>query len=273
MDYNDIVRPTMSGYSSYVVPAALVLLLVVFVAYYFWPRDKNIVVLGPYNVYGASAITRPNVQLFDQSQVSQGFTNNFTFSIYIYVSDGTKPIFTGTQTPNALIELTGAGTLVVDTNHESAQIQLTPMTSSTSPGGTPNSVITVSNFMSARWNQLLFSVEGRTVDAYLNGSLVSSTLLPDVPRASPTQITLFTQPGFDGQVGYAQAWGRRLTMTEIMANYKATSDRKGKPYIPDLPFKWSDLLNIIEKGFCNIGICVNNDSASKNPLQYIQYEY
>lgn len=266
---NNVAKPvsTMESYTSYIVPAALVLIVVALVAYYFWPKSKTVVIMGPYNVYGASMSELPNVSLFDQSQISTGFTNNFTFSSYIYISDVTKPIFTGSQKPSTLIELTGAGTIVVDTQHDSAQIQLTPMN-----GSSGTNVITIPQFMSARWNQLLFSVEGRTVDAYLNGALVSSTLLPDVPRASPTQITLFPQPGFDGQVGYIQAWNRRLTMTEIVANYKATSDRKGKPYIPDTPFKWSDILNFLERGFCKIGICPNKE-APRNPLQFIQYEY
>jgi len=384
-------------YASYMVPAVMILLVVALIAYYLWPRDKTVLAMGPFMLYGAATVAPEKsyspVLLMDQSQVSTGFSNNFTFSMYVYVSDASKPVI-GQQPPNTLVTLTGAGAIVVDAAHATAQIQLTPTpllsgssTLSTTPltlstekntttvlytvnnasmaysvdGGaysTPTSLaamtsyvtaqlkltdpanpdipplvipnlvfaslqslrftistsgvnaylngslaplsafavsiaptttltavlmltppstpspadtITLPNFLVARWNQLAFSIEGRTVDVYLNGALATSTLLENVPYASPTQITLNPQPGYDGQVGYVQAWPRRLTMAEIVANYRNTSDRKGKPAIPDSPFKWSDLLKGLENGFCSLGICPT--ASTVNPFQYINYEF
>jgi hypothetical protein len=93
-----------------------------------------------------------------------------------------------------------------------------------------------------------------------------------MPLATPTDVMLNVQSGFDGQLGYTQAWPRRLTLPEVLANYKRTSDRKGKPYIPDAPFKWSDLLVILEKGMCSVGFCYRN-STDAGPLRYINYQY
>jgi hypothetical protein len=156
--------------------------------------------------------------------------------------------------------------LISPTVNLTAVLSLLPPTSSSSVD-----TITLPNFQVARWNQLAFSVEGRTVDVYLNGALANSTLLENVPYASPTQITLNPQPGYDGQVGYVQAWPHRLTMSEIVANYKQTSDRKGKPAIPDSPFNWSDLLKGLENGFCSLGVCPT--PAAKDALRFIQYEF
>jgi hypothetical protein len=388
---------THTVYASYIVPAVLLLLVVALIAYYVWPRDKTVLAMGPFMLYGAATVAPGKsyspVLLMDQSQVATGFSNNFTFSMYVYVSDASKPVI-GQQPPNTLVTLTGAGAIVIDAAHATAQIQLTPTptlsgssTLTTTPltlstatptttvlytknntsmtysidGGvssTPTSLvsmtsyvtaqlklndpanpdlppivipnlvfatlqslrvsisttgvtaylngnstpisaftipivptttltavllltppitpspadtITLPNFSVARWNQLAFSIEGRTVDVYLNGALATSMLLENVPYASPTQITLNPQPGYDGQVGYVQAWPRRLTMAEIVANYKQTSDRKGKPAIPDSPFQWSDLLKGLENGFCSLGICPTASSTS--PLQYIDYAY
>jgi hypothetical protein len=257
-----------TSYASYIVPAFLIVLVVGLVAYYFWPRDNSVLVMGPFTLSGAIGnATYSPVLLMDQSQVATGFANNFTFSVYIYVSDVTKPVI-GQQPPNTLIQLTGAGAILVDAAHATAQISLTP---TNLPDPSLKNTITVPNFLSARWNQLAFSIEGRTVDVYMNGVLVSSTLLDNVPGASPTQITLYPQPGYEGQVGYVQAWPRRLTMTEIITNYRATSDRKGKPLIPDSPFQWKDLLKGLEGGFCSLGVCPTPDVAG--PLQFIQYEF
>lgn len=259
-----------SGYASYITPALLIILVIGLVAYYLWPRDTTVLAMGPFELHGAVAnASYSPVLLMDQSQVAKGFANNFTFSVYVYVSDLTKPVL-GQQPPNTLITLTGAGAILVDAANATAQLSLTP-TNAPGPTPSPNSLLSIPNFLPARWNQVAFTLEGRTVDVYLNGALVSSTLLDNVPLASPTQITLNPQPGYEGQIGYAQAWPRRLTMTEIVANYRATSDRKGKPLIPDSPFRWTDLLKGLEGGFCALGICPTLNNTG--PLQFIQYEF
>ena len=255
------------------LPTVLVLLFVVYlIAYYVWPRDSSLVAMGPYELHGSSETLYPPIQLIDVATTLKSFTNNFTFSTYIYISDATKPLMVGQQAPNTLITIRGAGTVAVNAQQNTAQIVLEPANPPGLAAQNPLSTVVVPQFMAARWNQLLFTVEGRTVDVYLNGKLVTSTLLDNVPLAAPTEIILNVQPGFDGQLGYTQAWPKRLTLPEVIANYKRTSDYKGKPYIPDSPFKWSDLLKILEGGFCQIGICLG-DSANTGPLQYINYQY
>jgi hypothetical protein len=101
--------------------------------------------------------------------------------------------------------------------------------------------------------------------------LVTSTLLPDVPYSVPSQITLFPMVGFSGQLGYVQLWPRRLTLPEIIANYKSTSDPRGKPYIPTPGTSLADIYTIFSNGFCKIGLCV--DPENTNPLHYIDYTY
>jgi hypothetical protein len=183
---------------------------------------------------------------------------SLTFTIS---TSGVTAYLNGNTSPHSV-----ASFPIVPTTTLTAVLMLTPPTTPS-----PAETITLPNFLVARWNQLAFSIEGRTVDVYLNGALASSTLLDNVPYASPTQITLNPQPGYDGQVGYVQAWPRRLTMAEIAANYKQTSDRKGKPAIPDSPFKWSDLFKGLENGFCSLGLCPTASSTS--PLQYINYAF
>jgi len=259
-----------SSFFSYIPTVVVILAVVYAIALYVWPTDSTVVAMGPYELHGSSETLYPPIQLIDVASMLKSFANNFTFSTYIYISDVTKPIMTGQQPANTLITIRGAGTVSVNAQQNTATIALEP----TNPPGerNPLSSVVVPQFMVARWNQLLFTVEGRTVDVYMNGVLNSSTLLDNVPLAAPTEIVLNVQPGFDGQLGYTQAWPRRLKMPEILANYKATSDYKGKPYIPDSPFNWSSLFQIMDSGFCKIGICLG-DSANTGPLGYINYQY
>jgi len=259
-----------SSLLSYIPMAAMILLVLCVVAYYMWPSDSSVVAMGPYELHGSSTSLYPPIQLIDFATMLKTFANNFTFSTYVYISDVTKPLFVGQPSPIPLITIPGAGSITIDAQRSLAQITLEP----TNPPGqvNPTSLVTVPQFMAARWNQLLFTVEGRTVDAYLNGILVMSTLLDNIPKATPTVVNLNVQPGFDGQLGYTQAWPRRLTMPEILANYKRTSDYKGKPNIPTMPFDWAGLLRTLQSGFCGIGICVG-DASSNNPLQYINYQF
>lgn len=260
-----------SAWLSYIPTILIIVFVVYMIASYFLNKTgDSVVAMGPYELHGSSMVSYPPIQLLDVATGLKSFKNNFTFSTYIYISDTTKPLMTGQQPPNTLITIRGAGSIAVDAQQSTATLTLLP----TNPPGQSNplSTVVIQQFNAARWNQLLFTVEGRTVDVYLNGALVNSTLLDNVPLATPTDVMLNVQSGFDGQLGYTQAWPRRLTLPEVLSNYKRTSDRKGKPYIPDAPFKWSDLLVILEKGMCSVGFCYGN-STDTGPLRYINYQY
>lgn len=81
-----------------------------------------------------------------------------------------------------------------------------------------------------RWNQYVVAVEGRSVDLYVNGQLVLSQLLNNVTPAPTASITIVPK-NIMGQIAVAQLWSRRLTTTEVAANYTDTSDSQGQPYL------------------------------------------
>ena len=260
-----------SKYNTYIIPIVLVVLVVGILVYYFWPSDKSATVLGPYKLVAASPVVIPPTLLVQQAKLPKGLDENYTFSFYVYMNDLTSPSFAPSDDMryHKLLELTGACSIFLDPVNQSAQIVMRPATPS--GVGLPNTVLTIPKFLPARWNQLAFTVEGRTIDTYLNGALATSTLLPDVPQAVPTQITLFPMVGFSGQLGYVQLWPRRLTLPEMVSNYKQTSDPRGKPYIPTPGASLTDLFSMFERGFCALGMC--GDSPTTNPLTYIDYIY
>ena len=110
--------------------------------------------------------------------------------------------------------------------------------------------VTVNNIPLQRWNQIVISFEGRTVDIYCNGTINSSTTLNNVPPIPNASITLLPS-NIVGEVAYIQLWPRRLTTGEVASNYVETSDSQGRPYLgPDF-FKAFKIPNL----FCPNGQC------------------
>lgn len=81
-----------------------------------------------------------------------------------------------------------------------------------------------------RWSQITMVFEGRSVDLFVNGSLVKSTILSNVPPSANASLTLI--PGnLIGSLAFVQVWTSRLTTSAVSANFTATSDTQGRPLI------------------------------------------
>ena len=170
-----------------------------------------------------------------------------------------------------LVYILGVGTITADPIHQKARLTLQPLTDSAVKKVDSPVIVDIDNFLVARWNQLLFSVEGRSVDVYLNGNLIKSALMENVPVLAPVGLLLETIPDFTGQAGLFQAWPRRLSGPEVMLNYKRNVDLRGKPSIPDATFSWSDAWKYMKVNLCKIGFC--GFKYDVGPLQYIDYEF
>lgn len=107
-----------------------------------------------------------------------------------------------------------------------------------------------------RWTQVVITFEGRTADLYVNGNLVTSSTLRNLPPTAASSITL-VPANVMGQMAYVQVWPRRLTVSELAANYTDTSDSQGRPFLgPDLlgPLKNLSVPNL----FCPSGNCASS---------------
>jgi hypothetical protein len=111
-----------------------------------------------------------------------------------------------------------------------------------------------------RWTQVAITFEGRTADLYINGKLITSNTLRNLPPSAASSITL-VPAGVMGQLAYGQLWPRRLTVSEIAANYTDTSDSQGRPFLgPDLlgPLKNLSVPNL----FCPSGNCASSQPTA-----------
>jgi hypothetical protein len=121
-----------------------------------------------------------------------------------------------------------------------------------------------------RWNQVVIAFEGRTLDLYLNGTLIKSDTLGNVPPASRASITIVPEM-IMGQIAMVQLWSRRLTVAEVASNYTDTSDSQGRPFLgPDF-FK---ALSTIQSPnlFCPGGVCSGSTPVA-TPSQKWEFPY
>jgi len=121
-----------------------------------------------------------------------------------------------------------------------------------------------------RWNQYVIAMEGRSVDIYINGKLVQSSILNNVPPSSQSSITIV--PGnVLGQIAYVQLWARRLSVYEAQSNYADTSDSQGRPYLG--PAMFAALTNITMPNlFCSGGTC-GGSAPTAPPSQVWEFPY
>jgi hypothetical protein len=255
-------------------------LIVIGAALYWWfkPRPEHVTVMGPYDLKGVTSSASGSSQetVIDSAQLMKQMGNNFTLSTFIYMDEVNReriPIGgpAGDFRFKPLIYILGVGTIVVDPIHQIAKIVLQPLTDKAiNPTNSPV-VINIDNFVIARWNQLTLCVEGRSADVYLNGKLIKSALMTNVPLLQPVGLLLETIPDFSGQAALFQVWPRRLTAPEVMRNYKQNTDLRGRPPIPEKTVRWSDVWDKFKGQLCKVGFC--GFKYDVGPLQYVEYDF
>jgi len=150
-------------------------------------------------------------------------------------------------------------------NYRPAQEQLSLIFSqvkTSSKAAEPDTVV-ANGITLQRWNQIVISFEGRTVDIYCNGALISSTTLDNVPPVPSSSITLIPS-NIMGQAAYIQVWPRRLTTGEVAHNYVETSDSQGRPYLQPEFLKVFKIPNI----FCLNGQCDGESVKAGDGLKW-----
>ena len=258
----------------------IVLILVLGGIAYWWfkPKALNVVVMGPYVLTGdngkpTTGTTKP---IFNQSQIYSAMGNNFTLSFFVYMNEfGSERIPIGGPKGDfrfkPFLYILGVGDVLIDPIHQVARVRIKPLTKTAIIQPDTITNIDIDNFMVSRWNELAITVEGRTVDVYLNGVIAKSTLLDNLPILNPVGLLLETSPDFSGQAGLFQAWPNRRTESEIARNYQRNTDTRGKPLIPDSMYGFFQMFTDFRESFCKLGFC--DFRFQKTPLQYIDYEY
>jgi hypothetical protein len=251
----------------------LVIAVIVFaiLIWYFWPRTNDSTVVGPF-VLSAQPKLASALPVFTQSQITKSLGNNFSLGFFVYMDKLNEARIPFAGSPGdyrikPFLNILGVGSISVDPIHQEVRFSV----NTTSPEFGKKADLTVDAFAIARWNQVLITVEGRTVDMYVNGALRQSILLSNIPAWTPVGVLLETSPDFSGQAGLFQAWPRRLSETAVMKNYKRNTDTRGKPHIPDKGPSVSDILSHMKINLCKFGFCSKPKFTS--PTEYVEYQY
>ena len=266
-------------------PSVFYFLLVCFIVLigflaFLWlkPRADSVTVMGPYVLEGTSLKPRPNSieTVMTQQQITSSLGNNFTLSFFVYMDDVNReriPIAgpKGDFRFKPFLYILGVGDVLLDPIHQIARVRIRPLTKGALINPDIKTSIDVENFMIARWNQLTITMEGRTVDVYLNGALAASTLLENLPILNPSGVLLETSPDFSGQAGLIQAWPHRLTEAQILKNYKRNTNVRGKPHIPDVTPTLKSMFTTMGAHLCELGFCGFRISTSA--LDYVDYQF
>lgn len=267
-EYNINLSPTQ------IIIAIVVIIFAIAVVAFWWfkPKPDHVTFMGPIVLKGAGNNVQSEQKiLFTQSQIDSSLGNNFTLSLFVYMDDSNReriPLGSpeGDFRFKNFITILGVGTITLDPIHQRARVSVRPLSS-----GSQETQIVIDNFMVARWNQITITLEGRTLDVYVNGALAKSALLENLPILKPVMVTMETSPDFSGQSGLIQAWPRRLTSNAVATNYKRNTDTRGKPLIPDIKPSIGTLWDMFKKGFCEMGFC--NLSIQIGGLDYVDYQY
>jgi hypothetical protein len=263
------IGPTTSfgaATSTHIVPIIAVIVgitlivLVIFVAIQMRKYYPTIALKGPVDLYDPSSPV-----IVDRPTTTGQMSATYTLSFYVYMD--AVPDMRVEATP--LLKWPGAWNINYNPAQEVLIWDVYPTPDSTDRGNKTD-IISLPNVPLQRWMQVTASFEGRSFDFYMNGSLVRSHILTNLPPAVNASIIL-VPGGIRGQIAYAQVWPRRLTVNEVRNNYQDTSDSQGRPYLgPDF---MKSLTNIaIPNLFCPSGNCAGTNPAA-TPSQTWEFPY
>lgn len=209
----------------YIVPALIgivavaLIAMVVFVIIQATASGPAKMVRGPIDLFGPK-----HPVLVDRSTAKASMNGSYTWAFYIRLD--AVPDMRADATP--LFNWPG----VLSVAYNPAQEQLLWNFAQTSDGTatSPTDTVVLQGIPLQRWTQVALAMEGRSFDLFVNGGLVESGVLRNVPPAANSSITV-VPGGVMGKTAYVQLWSRRLTVQEVSNNYTDTSDSQGRPFL------------------------------------------
>lgn len=242
------------------VVGVLLIALIVFVIVQMKQTKPAKLLKGPVDLFQPKSPV-----VIDRPTTATQMKGSYTLAFYIKID--AVPDMRTADTPL----MTWAG--IWDLGYNAATEQLMwkfAQTQDTTGGWAMAEPVALDGVPTQRWTQVVITFEGRTADLYVNGQLVTSSTLRNLPPSAVSSITL-VPANVMGQLAYVQLWPRRLTVSELAANYTDTSDSQGRPFLgPDLlgPLKNLTVPNL----FCLSGNCASS-SPTASPSQTWEFPY
>jgi hypothetical protein len=236
--------------SSYTLPIiagviAVILIAIIVMVYFQIKQTSPVVQLkGPVDLYAPASPL-----LVDRPTATANMKGTYTLAFYVKID----------SVPDMRAESTNlmAWPGVWSLSYNAAQEQLIWQFQQTPDGSLefgPEPVV-LSGVPLQRWTQVSIGFSGRTADLYVDGQLISTQTLSNLPPSANSSVMLTSTGLMMGQIASVQLWPRRLKINEVADNYTETSDSQGRPFLG--PGFFSALGNIgsIPNLFCPDGNC------------------
>jgi hypothetical protein len=230
--------------------AILLVVIIVVVAIRYMGTQPKYFLRGPEDLWQPAGKV-----IINRNQIGPATKGSYTLSMYLYID--------GVPDPRAVTPLL-VWPHVYSISYNSAQQELVMQTE----GATET--IKIPSVPMQRWTQVTITWEGRTANFYINGALLKSWSLQNLPPLASTSMSL-RPDGCQGKIAWVQLWDRRLTSGEVATNYTSTSDSRGQPDLGlNLIQSWKQLT--LPNVFCPAGGCAGTQ-PSASPSQKWEFPY
>uniref|UniRef100_A0A6C0C447 LamG-like jellyroll fold domain-containing protein n=1 Tax=viral metagenome TaxID=1070528 RepID=A0A6C0C447_9ZZZZ len=188
----------------------VVIVVLIYLLYLYFFGSNSTVLVGVHE-------TSQEIRI-DQGSLAPGSTQNFTYSIWVYVSNwnagNEKIIF---QRP------CGSGfcpKMAFDPNMNNVTVTLATYPSGS--GAPTTAQCSIENVPLQTWTNLIMTLNGNALDCYLDGKLVRTCLMPGVPNVSNAGTLVLTpnNQSFQGYTGNFQYFKRAVNPREAYSIYK-----------------------------------------------------
>ena len=194
-------------------PITIIMMVVVFILlymiYYYYISKNSMLMAG---ITSGKQATIIDASKIDLGSSSTGGVVNFSYSMWFNINDwndgygNKKPLFQKESTISTYFAA-NQNDLIIDVLHS---------------GESPITTCTIKNVPIQKWVNLIISVYGRSLDAYINGKLVNTCVLTGVPIVDKTQgIQITPSGGFNGWVTQFQFWASPMDPQTAWNIYKA----------------------------------------------------
>jgi len=155
--------------------------------------------------------------LISAGKMPQGPSSDYTFSVWVYVNNWNYRL--GEKKP--ILERSGMNKMEFDTNLNNVIITLAVYPPENTGGEPIKHTCTLENVPLQAWTNIIATLNGRSLDIYMDGKLVRTCVLPGVPYIVPgANLELTPGGGFYGYTGNLQYISKAVNPRQAWAIYK-----------------------------------------------------
>ena len=192
-----------------------------------------IIIIMVYFLYAASlkssvktSTTLYNLNKQNAAIISSDLTNplsqNFSYSVWIFVNTW------NTNSKKTIYSTGSNSTISLDLGQTNPTLSTTIFYNPSNTSTPATNITITSNFPIQKWVYVVVSVDSQTVDCYLDGKLVASRQLPNVPYIPPSYSINFGS--FDAYLTGFKYTDKPMNPQQVWSNYMAGNGYSGGKY-------------------------------------------